>query len=81
MFFSPVQSSMAFRRTIREMLKSNNEECVIVNLGSGPSYLRGRKDIINVDIFAFDHVDVLADAVDLPFEEETVDVTIQRNLQ
>ncbi len=75
-FLSPVQSSMAFRRTMRDMLRSNGEDRVIVNLGSGPSYLHGRKDIINVDIFAFDHVDVLSDAVDLPFEKETVDLLI-----
>ena len=75
-FLSPVQSSMTFRRVLKNVLNSYGENHVIVNLGSGPNYLKARRDIVNVDIFAFDQVDVVCDATDLPFEDESVDVVV-----
>jgi SAM-dependent methyltransferase len=73
---SPVLSTQAYRKTIRDMLEAYQEEHVILNLGSGPTYLHGRKDIINVDIFAFDEVDIVSEAGDLPIEDESIDFII-----
>jgi len=45
-----------------------------LNLGSGPTHLRGRKDIINVDLSHFKEIDIVADVTDLPIENGTVDL-------
>jgi SAM-dependent methyltransferase len=73
---SPVLSSQAHRRTLRHMLEAYQQEHVILNLGSGPTYLHGRKDIINIDIFAFDEVDIVSEAGDLPIEDESIDFIV-----
>lgn len=44
----------------------------ILNVGSGPTRLH--PDCLNVDLFPFVHVDVLADASKLPFADSTFDV-------
>lgn len=44
---------------------------VIVNVGSGPFMLE--KEFTNVDIFPYKNVDVVADAMRLPFRDESVD--------
>jgi SAM-dependent methyltransferase len=49
---------------------------VIVNLGSGPRRFRSRRDIINVDYFAFDEVDICADAGNLPIGTGRVDLVL-----
>ena len=56
------------------MLAKYGEDKVILNLGSGPSYFQGRRDIVNVDIFAFEEVDICAQAADLPIKSDTVDL-------
>ena len=53
------------------------EKKVIVNIGSGIK--RIRPEIINVDIFPFANVDVVADAVALPFANESVDMIISES--
>lgn len=73
---SPVISSSAYRKNLKGLLAAYGEEHVVVNLGSGPTYLHGRKDIINVDIFAFDEVDIVSEAADLPIEDESVDLIL-----
>ena len=47
---------------------------VIVELGSGSRRLRD--DVINVDLFAFDPVDLTADIAQLPFRSDAVDFII-----
>jgi SAM-dependent methyltransferase len=74
--FGPVFSSFTFRRSIHECLDKYSENHVIINLGSGPQYFHGRTDIINVDLFAFDEVDIVADACNLPIEEQRVDFIV-----
>ena len=74
--FGPVFGSLMFRRSIRECLNRYTEDHVIINLGSGPLHFRGRRDIINVDLFAFKEVDIVADARDLPIESQSVDFVI-----
>jgi SAM-dependent methyltransferase len=74
--FGPVFTSLAFRRLISNCLDKYSEDHVIINLGSGPQHFRGRKDIINVDLFAFEAVDIVADARRLPVEDQSVDFII-----
>ncbi len=45
---------------------------VLLNVGSGPTRLA--PEIVNVDVFPFRNVDVLADAAHLPFADATFDV-------
>lgn len=44
----------------------------LLNVGSGPTRLH--PDVINVDLFPFKYVDLLADASHLPFQDGTFDV-------
>ena len=78
--FSPVITSGACDRQFRTLLDFYNEDNVILNLGSGPGQLRGRRDIINVDLFPFTDVDIVADATDLPLQNESVDFMINTAL-
>jgi len=72
-WFAPVFGSYAYRKGLKKLLASYGKEDIILNLGSGPTYLQGRKDIINMDIFAFDEVDIVADVADLQIKDESVD--------
>ena len=48
-----------------------NKDSLIIDLGSGNRRLS--KNIVNVDIHPWSEVDILADAHDLPFEDNSVD--------
>jgi SAM-dependent methyltransferase len=72
----PVFSSLTFRKSIRKCLDKYNENHVILNLGSGPQHFYGRTDIINIDLFAFDEVDIVADAFTLPLEDRSADLIV-----
>lgn len=72
---SPVKPSRTFRRLLLRVVGKYTEEHVIVNYGSGPGVVRGRQDIINGDLFAFDEVDVVFETT-LPFRTETVDLLL-----
>lgn len=72
----PVFGSSAFRHAVRQCLSEYGSAATIINLGSGPQYFNGRTDIINIDVFAFDEVDIVADATDLPLEDRSVDLII-----
>lgn len=50
----------------------------LLNVGSGPTRLH--PDVINVDLFPFRHVDVLADATHLPFRDGTFDAVCSDQL-
>lgn len=78
--FSPVITSGAYDKQFRKLLDLHGEDNIILNLGSGPGQLRGRRDIINVDLFPFAGVDIVADATDLPLENESVDFMINTAL-
>lgn len=75
-WFAPVLSSYAYRKGLKKLLASYGKEDIVLNLGSGPIHLYGRKYIINIDIFAFDEVDIVADAADLQIKDESVDCII-----
>lgn len=47
---------------------------LILNIGSGVH--RYRRDVINLDIFPYEGVDVVADATALPFPEDTADAML-----
>lgn len=78
--FAPVKASGAYTRKYLALLNNHGPDKVIVNLGSGPTRSLGRKDIINIDCFAFDEVDIVADARCLPLEDSTVDLIINNGL-
>jgi len=71
--FSPVYGSL---RPVKNILKQSGREKIVLNLGSGPNRYMGRKDIINVDIFSFNEVDIVADAHELPIDPNSVDLII-----
>ena len=62
----------AFKKNIAELFKNDiHHDKVILNLGSGTH--RIHSDIINVDIFPFKEVDVVADICNMPFNDASVD--------
>ncbi len=61
---------------ILQSLVDKNE--IIINLGSGPKRLS--KDIINIDIFPFKGVDVVADMHNLPFADNSIDGVISEQV-
>ena len=67
-------TSAKFHAGLKSLLARHDETKIIVNLGSGPIVLQNRKDIINIDIFAFNEVDIVADGIDLPIKDHSVDV-------
>lgn len=71
--FGPVYAGGAYQRGVREMLVRYTEADTILNLGSGPDYVQDRRDVINVDIYAFDAVDLVADGQTLPLADASVD--------
>lgn len=74
--FKPVFANPVYRKKCRKILRQYDDRSIILNLGSGPSVYLNREDIINVDIFAFDAVDLVADASRLPIEDESADLII-----
>lgn len=74
--FTPRLYTRAFKNAQSRLLAKNGPGAAVLNVGSGPLRLDGREDIINLDIFAFDETDVVADVTDLPFEDDSVDLLI-----
>jgi SAM-dependent methyltransferase len=74
--FAPVLSSFAYRKAIKRLLCKYGHECIVLNIGSGPSYMNNRRDIINVDFNKYDEVDIVADITDLPIEDAKIDFII-----
>lgn len=72
----PAWGDARTRRMRRRMVSKYGDADVILNLGSGPTVVMGRHDIINVDLFPFKEVDIVADAADLPMKSESVDLAI-----
>jgi len=74
--FAPVLPSRQFRKHLKSVLDSHDRNTTILNLGSGPHCIHGRKDIINIDLYAFDEVDIVSDATKLPLKNDCVDLII-----
>jgi SAM-dependent methyltransferase len=69
-----VSSEYMVKNHVAELLSRTEAGKVIVELGSGNRRLNN--DVINVDLFSFPNVDVVADIVAIPFPDESVDVVI-----
>ena len=59
-------------------MKKTTIGLIVGTRGFFPSSLaeQGRKDIINIDIFAFNEVDIVADAEGIPIENNSADLII-----
>lgn len=75
-YFGPVCFNFFCERKIKKILEQYSEKDVILNVGSGPAIYMDRRDMINIDIFAFDEVNIVADADDLPIIDGLADVII-----
>ena len=64
-------------RTIRKVFGTDTSNKIIVNVGSGITKLH--PDVINLDIFPFKNVDIVADASSLPFKDASVDMLISES--
>src|SRR6185503_6464517 len=64
-------SGYNLRSRLKELFGNNIKDKIVLNLGSGTN--RIHPDIINVDLFAFKEVDVVADIRDMPFKDASVD--------
>ncbi|MEK7609647.1 MAG: glycosyltransferase [Patescibacteria group bacterium] len=62
----------------RMILRKVPKGSIIIDIGSGPERLG--KEFINVDIFPFPEVDIVSDATQLPFKDNTVDATVSESL-
>ncbi len=74
--FSPVLLLPKAKKRIKEIISTHAKEKIVVEIGSGPRYFLQNRDIINVDIFPFSEVDILADATSLPFQSNSIDTII-----
>jgi len=74
----PVWVSKSMDQQLHKILQNYDKHTTVLNLGSGPSVLKGRFDIINVDLYTFHAVDMIADAEDFPFEDGTVDLILNQ---
>ncbi len=74
--FCPVLMSDKGPRSILPLI--SNSDPIIINLGSGPKRLG--PEFINVDVFPFEEVDVVADAHHLPFADNSVDAIFNESL-
>ncbi|MEK7607393.1 MAG: glycosyltransferase [Patescibacteria group bacterium] len=62
----------------RMILDRVKEGSVVIDVGSGPERL-GR-EFINIDIFPFPEVDIVSDATQLPFKNNTLDGAVSESL-
>lgn len=74
--FKPVLVNPKCKRRFREILNRCGPDHTVLNLGSGPSVRANRSDVINLDLFAFREVDVVADAAHLPFDDAVADLVL-----
>jgi len=73
--FCPVMMLVNGPRIVFDYVKNGD---IIIDLGSGPE--RISKDFINVDIFPFPEVDIVADATELPFRDNSIDAVVSESL-
>ncbi len=73
--FCPVMMLMNGPRMVLDFVKPGS---VTVDIGSGPERLG--KEFINVDVFPFPEVDIVANATNLPFKDNTIDAAVSESL-
>jgi SAM-dependent methyltransferase len=69
-----VSSEYMVRNHVSELLSCTDISRVIVELGSGNRQLR--EDVINIDLFPFPNVDIVADIAAIPFSDDSIDVVV-----
>ncbi len=62
----------------RKMIQDVDKDKVIVNLGSGPKKIR--EDVINIDLYPFPNVDIVANVTRVPLKNNSVDIAISEFL-
>ena len=62
----------------RKILKYTQKESVLLDIGSGPERLG--EEFINVDLFPFPEVDIVANASELPFKNNAVDGVVSESV-
>jgi len=70
---SPVVQSKSLFRFIKKYVNSNK---LVLNIGSGNSRLSDQ--IYNVDVFAYNNVDIVCDIAELPLLENSADIIINK---
>lgn len=73
--FCPVMMLVNGPRMVLEYIKRDG---LVADIGSGPERLG--KEFINVDVFPFPEVDVVADATRLPFKNNSLDGAVSESL-
>jgi len=61
-------------KNAKKAIENLGSDKVIINLGSGIK--RIRNDVINIDFYPFENVDIVADIVDLPLTDNSIDAVI-----
>ncbi|MFC1802294.1 glycosyltransferase [Patescibacteria group bacterium] len=62
----------------RNILKLLNKDSIVLDIGSGPERLGN--EFINVDVYPFDEVDIVADASKLPFKDNSIDGVVSESV-
>ncbi len=65
------------KKTIEKLYGERTRDKIIVNVGSGITTLH--PEVINLDIFPFKNVHIVADASTLPFKDNSVDMLISES--
>ncbi|MBI5045437.1 MAG: methyltransferase domain-containing protein [Candidatus Niyogibacteria bacterium] len=65
------------KTTIKKTYGNNTQDKIIINIGSGIS--RPHPAALNLDIFPFKNVDIVASATALPFKDNSVDMIISES--
>ncbi len=65
------------KKTIEKLYGGYTKDKIIINVGSGIP--RVHPDVVNLDIFPFKNVDIVADAASLPFKDNSVDMLISES--
>lgn len=73
--FCPVMMLVNGPRMVLNMVSKRS---TVIDVGSGPE--RFGKEVVNVDIFPFPEVDIVANATHLPFKNNSVDAAVSESL-
>lgn len=62
------------KRVKEFLLKNHSSDKIAINIGSGNSVISD--DVYNIDIFAYDNVDIVCDITSLPLKDSSVDIVL-----
>jgi SAM-dependent methyltransferase len=69
---SPVCPTVYLGKFLEKFVKPLGNDSIVINLGSGNNNISNL--VSNIDIFAFDNIDLTCDIASLPFKDNSVDV-------